>query len=140
MTVMQNHFVSRDTKNNWDNGMDWTRRTSPEVTPMEDGFVMPVSAFNDSVPMTNYSHAELGVSPPAPTPIQTTTQTFEAEDDEPQRVSQDIPGMQIEPTTPTFKDILGVFNDWAKENIGSILLGGFVTYLVWDTLSPKRND
>jgi len=120
--------------------MDWTRRTSPEVTPMDDGFVMPISAFNNSVPMTNYSHAELGVSPPAPTPAP--TQTFEAEHEEEdmQQVAQPIPGMQVEPTTPSLKDILSVFNEWAKDNIGSILLGGFVTYLIWDTLTFKRNE
>ena len=71
MTTMQNHFISRDTSNNWDAGLN-TPNPRMAVMAMEDGFTMPSAAFKDSIPMTNYTHQELGVSPPAPTPLLST--------------------------------------------------------------------
>ena len=127
MTTMQDNFISRDTKNNWDSGMN-TPNPRMAVMAMEDGFVMQTAAFKDSIPMTNYSNAELGIAPPAPTPP--TTQTFEAEE-EFQEVEDSIPGMQVEPTTPTMADILNMFNDWAVKNVGYLVLGGTVAYGIW---------
>jgi len=54
MTTMQNHFISRDTSNNWDAGLN-TPNPRMAVMAMEDGFTMPSAAFKDSIPMTNYT-------------------------------------------------------------------------------------
>ena len=133
MTVMQSNFISRDTKNNWNAGLN-NPNPRMEVMAMEDGFTIPTAAFKDSIPMTNYSNAELGVAPPAPTP---TTQTFEAEEDESQPVADSIPGMQVEPTTPTMIDILNLFNDWAVKNVGYLAIGGVTAYALWHYGSSK---
>ena len=51
--------------------------------------------------MTNYTHQEFGVSPPAPSPE--FSQTFKSEDEEdgtePQQPEQRIDGMQVQPET-----------------------------------------
>tara|TARA_R110000824_G_scaffold155075_1_gene327297 strand:- start:2042 stop:2449 length:408 start_codon:yes stop_codon:yes gene_type:complete len=128
MTSMQDNFISRDTQNNWNAGLnDPNPRMS--VMAMEDGFVMQTAAFKDSIPMTNYSNAELGVAPPAPAPP--TTQTFEAEEDESEPIADSIPGMKVEPTTPTMIDILNLFNDWAVKNVGYLAIGGVTAYALW---------
>jgi len=126
---MQSNFISRDKQNNWDAGLN-NPNPRMEVMAMEDGFVMPSMAFKDSIPMTNYNHQELGVSPPAPTPSE--SQTFEAEEEPQQQQQHDsIPGMQVEPTTPSFIDILNTFNSWAKDNVGYLAIGGVSAYALW---------
>mgnify|MGYP000278861495 CR=1 FL=1 len=130
MTTMQNHFVSRDTQNTWDSGLN-TPNPRMAVMAMEDGFTMPTAAFKDSIPMTNYTSQELGVSPPAPTPE--ASKTFASEDEEPQEQAemQRIDGLKVEPETPGFMDILQLFNNWAKENVGFLVIGGVTTYALW---------
>ena len=131
MTTMQNHFVSRDTQNTWDSGLN-TPNPRMAVMAMEDGFTMPTAAFKDSIPMTNYTSQELGVSPPAPTPEG--NKTFASEDEEEpemQQQEQRIDGLKIEPETPGFMDILKLFNNWAKENVGFLVIGGVTTYALW---------
>ena len=132
MTTMQNHFISRDTQNNWDAGLN-TPNPRMAVMAMEDGFTMPSAAFKDSIPMTNYTPQELGVSPPAPTPE--ASKTFKSEDEEdgtePQQQEQRIDGMQVQPETPGFMGIINMFNNWAKENVGFLVIGGVTTYALW---------
>jgi hypothetical protein len=131
MTTMQNHFISRDTQNNWDAGLN-DPNPRMAVMAMEDGFTMPTAAFKDSIPMTNYTSQELGVSPPTPTPE--ASKTFNSEEEEEgdmQQQEQRIDGLKIEPETPGFMDILQLFNNWAKENVGFLVIGGVTTYALW---------
>ena len=131
MTTMQNNFISRDTSNNWDAGLN-DPNPRMAVMAMEDGFVMPTAAFKDSIPMTNYSNEELGVSPPAPTPKANKTFESEHEEDvEETQPEQRIDGMKIEPETPGIAEIIKMFNDWAKDNVGYLAIGGVTAYALW---------
>jgi len=125
---MQDNFVTRDTANQWESGIN-TPNPRMAVMAMEDGFVMPTAAFNNSVPMTNYNNAELGV---------TSTETFASEEEEVVVVEQDIPGQQIEPESPSIKDILVVFKDWAMENSGNIIIGGLAIYGAYALVTTRR--
>ena len=51
MTRMQNHFITRDTQNRWDAGLN-PPNPRMSVMAMEDGFTIHSGAFGDSVPMT----------------------------------------------------------------------------------------
>ena len=128
MTKMQDNFVTRDTTNTWESGIN-TPNPRMAVMAMEDGFVMPTAAFNNSVPMTNYNDAELGVT--------STPETFASEEEEISVVEQDIPGQEIEPESPSIMDILGVFKDWAMENTGNIVIGGFAIYGLYMFVKPR---
>ena len=130
MTTMQDNFVTRDTSNAWESGIN-TPNPRMAVMAMEDGFVMPTAAFNNSVPMTNYNDAELGVT--------STPETFASEEEEEFNVvEQDIPGQQTDPITPSFMDILGVFKDWAVGNVGNIVIGGFAIYGIYRFVKPSK--
>jgi len=131
MTTMQDNFISRDTSNNWDAGLN-DPNPRMAVMAMEDGFVMPTAAFKDSIPMTNYTHQELGVSPPAPTPeVSKTFESEHEEDGEGVQQTQRIDGMQVEPETPGIVDIFNMFNDWARDNVGYLAIGGVTAYALW---------
>ncbi len=39
--------------------------------------------------------------------------------------------MQVQPETPGFMDIINMFNNWAKENVGFLVIGGVTTYALW---------
>ncbi len=118
MTTMQNNFVTRDTQNTWNANMN-PPNPRDTVMAMEDGFTMYAGAFGGSIPMTNYNDAELGIE----------SQTFEAEEDETEvsQPAENIPGMQVQPETPTtmeaITNLAGTFNDWIKENLGYVILG-----------------
>ena len=128
MTKMQDNFVTRDTANNWESGIN-TPNPRMAVMAMEDGFVMPTAAFNNSVPMTNYNNAELGIT--------SATETFASEEEELTVVEQEIPGQQLEAESPSFMDILSVFREWAMENTGNIIIGGFALYGMYRFVKPS---
>ena len=129
MTRMQDNFVTRDTDNSWEAGIN-APNPRMEVMAMEDGFVMPTASFKNSVPMTNYNDAELGINPPS--------ETFASEEEEIAVVEQDIPGQQIETESPSIMDIMGVFKDWAMENTGNIVIGGFAIYGFYMFVKPRK--
>jgi len=127
MTRMQNHFVTRDSANRWDAGLN-PPNPRMSVMAMEDGFTIHSGAFGDSVPMTNYTESELGI--PADNPD---TTTFSAEDNETVTETDDpIPGNYIEPQKPTVFELLERFNDWVKDNVGYTIIGiGVVAGIYW---------
>ena len=115
MTRMQNHFVTRDSANRWDAGLN-PPNPRMSVMAMEDGFTIHSGAFGDGVPMTNYTESELGL--PAPEP-----ETFAAEEDNSTTVEEPIPGLKVEPTTPRLGELVKSFNDWITQNLGYTLIG-----------------
>lgn len=129
MTRMQNHFVTRDSANRWDAGLN-PPNPRMSVMAMEDGFTIHSGAFGDSVPMTNYTESELGI--PAPD-NQAAEETFAAEDTETVTETGDpIPGNYIEPIKPGVFEILERFNDWVKDNVGYTIIGiGVVAGIYW---------
>lgn len=126
MTRMQNHFITRDTQNRWDAGLN-PPNPRMSVMAMEDGFTIHSGAFGDSVPMTNYTESELGIKSETP------TETFSAEDDTNSTVTETgdpIPGMQVQPEKPGVMDILKNFNDWIAQNLGYTIIGlGVVAFI-----------
>jgi len=127
MTRMQNHFVTRDSANRWDAGLN-PPNPRMSVMAMEDGFTIHSGAFGDSVPMTNYTESELGI------PAKSAEETqFAAEDNETVTETGDpIPGNYIEPQRPRLLEILESFNDWVKDNVGYTIIGlGVVAGIYW---------
>jgi|DEB0MinimDraft_3_1074331.scaffolds.fasta_scaffold03155_4 hypothetical protein len=129
MTQMQNHFVTRDSANRWDAGLN-PPNPRMSVMAMDDGFTIHSGAFGDSVPMTNYTESELGI--PA-TNNRAAEEKFAAEDTETVTETGDgIPGNYIEPIKPGFFEILARFNDWVKDNVGYTIIGiGVVAGIYW---------
>jgi len=39
--------------------------------------------------------------------------------------------MQVQPETPGFMDIINMFNNWAKDNVGYLAIGGVTAYALW---------
>jgi len=124
---MQNNFVTRDSANRWDAGLN-PPNPRMSVMAMEDGFTIHSGAFGDSVPMTNYTESELGI------PAKSAEETqFAAEDNETVTETGDpIPGNYIEPQRPGLLEILESFNDWVKDNVGYTIIGlGVVAGIYW---------